>query len=132
MLARSKLETNWRACSSASRSTISPRVGVSAVAVSAMRGTAGKRSCNIVSARYSGRKSWPHCETQCASSIANRAMPACTPSPPAGEGWGGGGGARPGGGARSRGGGGGGRPPPPPPPRGGGGGGGGGGGRECR
>ena len=38
-----------------------------------MRGTPGKRSCNTVSARYSGRKSWPHCETQCASSMANRA-----------------------------------------------------------
>jgi hypothetical protein len=33
----------------------------------------GKRSCRIVSWRYSGRKSCPHCETQCASSIANNA-----------------------------------------------------------
>src|SRR3989338_7953122 len=98
MLVRSKLETNWRACSSASRSTISPRVGVSAVAVSAMRGTLGKRSCNIVSSRYSLRKSCPHCETQCASSMAKRAIPEeSTFLPP---------------------------PPPPPPPRGGGGGGG--------
>ena len=34
---------------------------------------AGKRSCSTDSPRYSGRKSWPHCDTQCASSIANSA-----------------------------------------------------------
>ncbi len=34
----------------------------------------GKRSCRIESCRYSGRKSCPHCETQCASSIANKAI----------------------------------------------------------
>ena len=49
------------------------RVGASAVAVSAMRGTCGQRSCSTSSSRYSGRKSWPHCDTQCASSIANSA-----------------------------------------------------------
>ncbi len=41
-------------------------------AAGAMRGTAGKRSCSTDSWIYSGRKSWPHCDTQCASSIANR------------------------------------------------------------
>src|SRR6185312_10761574 len=64
MLGRSKLEMNCRAWSSARRSTISRRVGASAVAVRAMRGTFGKRSCSTVSSRYSGRKSWPHCDTQ--------------------------------------------------------------------
>ena len=53
--------------------TISARVCGSAVAVSAMRGTPGKRSCSTESCRYSGRKSWPHCETQCASSMAKSA-----------------------------------------------------------
>ena len=52
---------------------MSLRVGPSAVAVSAMRGTSGKRSCSTESCRYSGRKSWPHCETQCASSMAKSA-----------------------------------------------------------
>ena len=74
MFGRSKELTNCRASSSARRSTISRRVGASAVAVSAMRGTSGQRSCSSVSWRYSGRKSWPHCETQCASSMANSAM----------------------------------------------------------
>ena len=62
-----------RACSRRSREAISRRVGRSAVAVSAIRGTSGQRSWSTASSRYSGRKSWPHCETQCASSIANRA-----------------------------------------------------------
>ena len=52
---------------------ISARVSSSAVAVSAMRGTPGNRSCSTESWMYSGRKSWPHCETQCASSMANSA-----------------------------------------------------------
>src|SRR5580704_13110236 len=68
---RSKLLMNTRGGAGNSLSTMSPRVGVSAVAVSA-------RVCRrppiwratLPSARYSGRKSWPHCETQCASSIA--------------------------------------------------------------
>ena len=46
----------------------------SAVAVSAMRGTSGKRSAITDRPIYSGRKSWPHCDTQCASSIANSAI----------------------------------------------------------
>ena len=46
MFGRSKLETNRRAPSSPRRSTISSRVTRSAVAVSAMRGTPGKRSCS--------------------------------------------------------------------------------------
>ena len=49
------------------------RVGGSAVAVSAMRGTPGKRSASTDSRRYSGRKSCPHCDTQCASSMAKSA-----------------------------------------------------------
>ena len=57
---------------SCSRSTMSARVWASAVAVSAMRGTSGKRSCSSDRPRYSSRKSWPHWLTQCASSIANR------------------------------------------------------------
>ncbi len=48
-------------------------VSRSAVAVSAMRGTAGNCSCSTESWMYSGRKSWPHCETQCASSMAKSA-----------------------------------------------------------
>ena len=56
-----------------SRAAISRRVGGSAVAVSAIRGTWRQRSRNA-SWRYSGRKSWPHCDTQCASSIANSAI----------------------------------------------------------
>ena len=46
MFGRSKLDTKMRASSSASRCTISSRVMASAVAVSAMRGTFGKRSCS--------------------------------------------------------------------------------------
>jgi hypothetical protein len=56
-----------------SRSTISRRVGGSAVAVSARRGTAAKRSRSTPSSRYSGRKSCPHWATQCASSMAKSA-----------------------------------------------------------
>ena len=39
-----------------------------------MRGTSGKRSARTDSPIYSGRKSCPHCDTQCASSIANSAI----------------------------------------------------------
>src|SRR6218665_92288 len=81
MLGRSKLLMNRRACSSCSRSMMSARVSASAVAVSAMRGTPGERWCSTVSARYSGRKSWPHWLTQCASSIANRLSWRCWYSP---------------------------------------------------
>ena len=41
---------------------------------------AGKRSCSSDSCRYSGRKSWPHCDTQCASSMANSAIRDCSSS----------------------------------------------------
>ena len=44
------------------------------VGLAQLRGTAGQRSWSTASCRYSGRKSWPHCETQCASSIANSAF----------------------------------------------------------
>ena len=49
------------------------RVRASAVAVTASRGTPGKISASRPSMRYSGRKSWPHWLTQCASSIATSA-----------------------------------------------------------
>ena len=52
---------------------MSSRVRASAVAVTARRGTWGKTSASRPSMRYSGRKSWPHWLTQCASSIATRA-----------------------------------------------------------
>ena len=71
---RSKLATKLGAPASPRRSTISCRVASSAVAVSAIRGTPGKRSVSCDRPIYSGRKSWPHCDTQCASSIANSAM----------------------------------------------------------
>ena len=40
------------------------------VEVSAIIGTSGSASRSFASWRYSGRKSWPHSDTQCASSIA--------------------------------------------------------------
>ena len=53
---------SWRTMSSRTRSV--------AVAVSAMKGTPGKCVRRSEICRYSGRKSWPHSEMQCASSIA--------------------------------------------------------------
>ena len=52
---------------SARRPSPSPR---SSARRRALRATSRRR-------RYSGRKSWPHCETQWASSIANRSIGAC-------------------------------------------------------
>jgi hypothetical protein len=60
MFGRSNELWNTRAVPSARRSMISRCVGGSAVAVSAMRGTPGQRSCSRFSSRYSGRKSCPH------------------------------------------------------------------------
>ena len=74
MFGRSKLLTNTRGASRSSRATISARVGSVAVAVSAMRGTPGNHSLSTFKPRYSARKSWPHCDTQCASSMAMIAM----------------------------------------------------------
>ncbi len=51
MLGRSKLAVKCRAPVSWSRVAISSRVAVVAVAVSAMRGTSGQRSCSIDSDR---------------------------------------------------------------------------------
>jgi hypothetical protein len=51
MLGRSKLATKQRAFSRFSRVAISVRVAVVAVAVRAIRGTAGQRSCSIDRAR---------------------------------------------------------------------------------
>jgi hypothetical protein len=51
MLGRSKLATNCRASSSLSRVAISARVAWVAVAVSAIRGTSGQRSCSMDSSR---------------------------------------------------------------------------------
>ena len=53
-------------------SIMSDRVILSAVAVSAIMGTSGNSSCRLPNWLYSGLKSWPHCEIQCASSIAKR------------------------------------------------------------
>ena len=50
---------------------MSSRVTSSAVAVSAAIGTPGKSSRSRASAAYSGRNAGPHCEMQCASSMAN-------------------------------------------------------------
>jgi hypothetical protein len=47
MLGRSKLCVKWRASVSRSLVAISDLVAVVAVAVSAMRGTSGQRSCNM-------------------------------------------------------------------------------------
>ncbi len=49
---------------------MSARVTASAVAVSAMSAALGKTSASFDSARYSGRNAGPHCEMQCASSMA--------------------------------------------------------------
>jgi hypothetical protein len=54
---------------------MSVRVAASAVAVSASAWTPPRRRRTSPSSRYSGRKSCPHCETQCASSIASRLIP---------------------------------------------------------
>ncbi len=51
MFGRSKLATNCRASPSPSRDTISARVALVAVAVSAIRGTSGQRSCSPDSVR---------------------------------------------------------------------------------
>ncbi len=51
MFGRSKLETNSCALPRSSRVAISRRVASVAVAVSAMRGTAGQRSCSTDSRR---------------------------------------------------------------------------------
>ena len=53
---------------------ISCRVILSAVAVSATTGTSGNCWRSIFNCVYSGRKSCPHCEIQCASSMANNEM----------------------------------------------------------
>ena len=53
---------------------ISARVGASAVAVTPIVWTPPSASATSRSRKYSGRKSWPHCETQCASSIARRSI----------------------------------------------------------
>ncbi|GAA3058701.1 hypothetical protein GCM10020000_46880 [Streptomyces olivoverticillatus] len=51
MFGRSKLATKCRACCRPSRAAISVRVASVAVAVRAMRGTSGQRSCSEDSAR---------------------------------------------------------------------------------
>ena len=69
-LGRSKLLINIRGLFKRSCSTISALVILSAVAVNAILGTQGKKSFSTPNCVYSGRKSCPHCETQCASSMA--------------------------------------------------------------
>ena len=67
---RWKLATRTAASSRPRVATMSARVRGSAVAVSATRGTPGRRWGRQRSSRYSGRNSWPQADTQCASSIA--------------------------------------------------------------
>ena len=55
-----------------SRRTRSVAVAVNA----ATTGRAGSCSMKSPMARYDGRKSWPHCDTQCASSTATSGMAA--------------------------------------------------------
>ena len=69
-----------RPACSPSLSTMSSRVCGSAVAVRATSGTSGKRSRSCPSATYSGRKSCPHCEMQCASSTRQQRDAAPRPS----------------------------------------------------
>ena len=57
--------------SSPERSTMSFRTNLSAVAVRAITGMLGKSCLRRAILRYSGRKSCPKLEMQCASSIAN-------------------------------------------------------------
>ena len=74
MFGRSNDDMNVWGVRSRNCSRISFRVILSAVAVRATTGTFGKRSFKIASCVYSGRKSCPQCDTQCASSIAMSEM----------------------------------------------------------
>ena len=65
---------------SPSRATISSRTGGAAVAVRASTGGRPSASIAAPSRRYSGRKSWPHSLTQCASSTTNSEMSATASS----------------------------------------------------
>ena len=69
-LGLSKLLMNIRGFLKRNCSTMSAFVILSAVAVNAILGTFGKYSSRTPNWVYSGRKSCPHCETQCASSMA--------------------------------------------------------------
>src|SRR5829696_8289997 len=75
MFGRSKLCTTTRGRFSNRRSTTSSRVALSAVAVKASVWTSPRLERARAISRYSGRKSWPHCETQWASSMASRRAP---------------------------------------------------------
>ncbi len=70
---RAKESTKTAASCIRSWAAMSARVRASAVAVTASRGTCGNTSANRPRLRYSGRKSWPHWLTQCASSTATTA-----------------------------------------------------------
>ena len=72
-LGRADARSAGRAGFARNRRARSPRGCGSAVAVGARRGTLGKRAAITPGWRYSVRKSWPQCETQCVSSIANSA-----------------------------------------------------------
>eukprot|EP00955_Chlamydomonas_euryale_P036277 350390-Chlamydomonas_euryale.AAC.2 len=63
------------AAPSLSFAAISHRTAGVAVAVSAMTGTQGRSARSDPSRRYSGRKSCPHSDTQCASSTASSDSP---------------------------------------------------------
>ena len=75
---RSKLPTNSLGFTRPSCRQMSLRTSGAAVAVSAITGADGKHFRSRARSRYSGRKSWPHSEMQCASSIAtSRTGKAC-------------------------------------------------------
>ena len=61
--------------------SISVRVGGSAVAVSPMTGVSGKCVLSADSSAYSGRNAGPHCEMQCASSMAKSWTPILASAP---------------------------------------------------
>mmetsp|Transcript_9055 Transcript_9055/g.38369 ORF Transcript_9055/g.38369 Transcript_9055/m.38369 type:complete len:228 (+) Transcript_9055:1383-2066(+) len=72
-LERSQLFTATNGSVKRKTSMISLRTFPTAVAVSAIKGTSLFGDRKILSAsraRYAARKSWPHCDTQCASSTA--------------------------------------------------------------
>ena len=73
MFGRSKLCRKTRGSLSKSRRTMSARVALSAVAVKAITCAPPSNRAARPSSRYSGRKSCPHSEMQCASSMARRA-----------------------------------------------------------
>ena len=74
---RSKPVTSTSGLRKPSNCMMSRRTRSVAVAVNAATvGRSGSAAMNSPMPRYDERKSWPHCETQCASSTAINAMSA--------------------------------------------------------